>query len=168
VIDRDLTTWPPFRWALAALALSVMLALWAFVRAVRIEAVPESAAPAFSSAGELAAQGAAAPANLGAAVARDLFSPDRSAPAERYRVPGEEAPAQEVAPEEVKPIVLGTSVSGAGRSFATCRLAEGPPVIVRVGDKIGDYTVKTIERGRVVFTTANGKPLDVPALKPGS
>jgi hypothetical protein len=126
VIDRDLTAWPPYRWALAVFALSVMIALWSVVRAVRIEPVAESAAPAFASAGELATRSAAAPVSLGAAVARDLFAPDRSAPAERYRVPGEEAPAQEVAPEETQPIVLGTSVSGAGRSFATCQLGDGP------------------------------------------
>jgi hypothetical protein len=37
---------------------------------------------------------------------------------------------------------------------------------MHVGDKIGEYTVQTIGRGRVVFTTAAGKKLDIPELKP--
>lgn len=168
MIDRELTAWPRFRWALAALALGSVLATWTFVRAVRLDAVPEAPPPAFASAGELATRAAAAPANVRAAVENDLFAPDRSAPAERYRVPGEDDPSPEVAPEAPEPMVLGTAVSGAGRSFATCQLGDDRPIIVRVGDTIGEYTVKTIERGRVVFTTANGKQLVVPALKPGS
>ena len=59
-------------------------------------------------------------------------------------------------------------VAGPGRSFATCQLGDDRPIIVRVGDKIGEYTVRTIERGRVVFTTANGSRLEVLALRPGS
>jgi len=37
---------------------------------------------------------------------------------------------------------------------------------MHVGDKIGQYTVKSIERGHVVFTTPSGKKLDIPELKP--
>jgi hypothetical protein len=39
-------------------------------------------------------------------------------------------------------------------------------VILHVGDRIGPYTVKSIERGRVRFTTASGKTLDIQELKP--
>ena len=66
------------------------------------------------------------------------------------------------------PVVLGTAAMGEGRGFATCQLGDGRPVIVRAGDKLGDYTVKAIERGRVVFTTAAGKALEISALKTGT
>lgn len=166
MIDRDLAAWPPFRVALAALALSVAIAAWSLVRAVRIEAVPEAPPPTFAAASDVAARAPRVTVDVRAAVEKDLFSPDRTAPAERYRVPGESEPAAAVVVEAPKPVVLGTAVSGTGRSFATCQLGDGQPIIVRVGDRIGEYTVKTIERGRVVFTTAKGTLLEVPALKP--
>ena len=62
--------------------------------------------------------------------------------------------------------MLGTAASDAAHGFATVQLADGAPTIVRVGDKIGEYTVKSIERGHVVFTTPSGKKLDIPELKP--
>jgi hypothetical protein len=37
---------------------------------------------------------------------------------------------------------------------------------MREGGRIGQYTVKSIERGHVVFTTPSGKKLDIPELKP--
>jgi hypothetical protein len=40
--------------------------------------------------------------------------------------------------------------------------------MVRVGDKVGDYLVKTIERGRVVFATPAGKTFEVLAPRAGS
>jgi len=165
---NDLTRHPPFRLALSALALSSGVALWSVVRAVRLEPVPDAPPPAFASAADLPARGAGPATDVGAAVEKDLFAPDRSAPPERYRVPGEADPSAKVVVEAPKPIVLGTGVAGTGRSFATCQLPDGQPIIVRVGDKIGEYTVKTIERGHVVFTTAKGTQFEVPALKPGT
>ena len=154
--------------ALAVLALSAIVALWTLVRAVRLEAVAEAPPPAFASAADLPDRTSAPAADIRAAVEKDLFAPDRSAPAERYRMPGESDPSASVAVESPKPVVLGTAVAPQGRSFATCQLPDGLPIIVRVGDKVGEYTVKAIERGRVVFTTAKGTQLEVPALKPGT
>ncbi len=168
MIDRDLAASSPYRVALTSLALSALIALWTLVRAIRLEAVSEAPPPAFASAAGLPERTAARAAGIGAAVEKDLFAPDRSAPPERYRVPGEADPSAKVVVEAPKPIVLGTGVAGTGRSFATCQLPDGQPIIVRVGDKIGEYTVKAIERGRVVFTTAKGTQLEVPALKPGT
>lgn len=165
---NDLTGHPSVRVALAALTLSGAIALWTLVRAVRLEPVPDAPAPAFASASDLPVRAAGPATNIGAAVEKDLFSPDRSAPPERYRVPGEADPTAVVHVEVPRPVVLGTAVSGTGRSFATCQMPDGQPIIVRVGDRIGEYTVKAIERGRVVFTTAQGTTLEVPALKPGT
>ena len=66
-----------------------------------------------------------------------------------------------------KPVVLGIALSDSAHSFATCTLDGGLPTIVRVGNSIGIYTVKSIERGRVTFTTADGKRFEISALKPG-
>jgi len=61
--------------------------------------------------------------------------------------------------------VLGTVVSSDGTSFAVIQLGDARSASVRVGDRVGGYTVKSIERGRVVFTTPAGKRLDVNALQ---
>ena len=167
-MDRDVLAWQPFRLALGALAVAAVLAGWTLVRAVRLEPVPDAPPPTFASAGDLASHAQSPHASVSDAVARDLFSPDRTAPAERYRVPGEADDTPKVVVESFVPVVLGTGVSGGGRSFATCQIGDGAPMIVRAGDTIGDYKVKSIGRGRVVFTTANGKQLEVPALSPGS
>ena len=49
--------------------------------------------------------------------------------------------------EPLKPLVLGTAVATDGRSFATLQLGDGSPTLVHVGDKIGEWTVKSIQRG---------------------
>jgi hypothetical protein len=40
--------------------------------------------------------------------------------------------------------------------------------MMRVGDKVGDYTVKSIGRGRVVFITTAGTLLEILAPQEGS
>ncbi len=105
--------------------------------------------------------------DVAAAIAVDLFSPDRTAPAARYRMPGEAAPAA-AAQEAPKPTVLGTAIAADGTSFATCQFESARLLMVRVGDKVGDYLVKTIERGRVVFATPAGKTFEVLAPRAGS
>ena len=63
-------------------------------------------------------------------------------------------------------MVLGTAASDPTHAFATSQLADSHATIMHVGDKIGQYTVKSIERGHVVFTTPSGRKLDIPELKP--
>ena len=85
-------------------------------------------------------------------------------------MPGD-APAEpdaEPAPEPPKPVVLGTAIGGAGGNFATVQLGSGRPTSVRVGDKVGIYTVTRIERGKVLFTSQSGERLEVSAAKQGS
>jgi hypothetical protein len=154
------------RGAIGALALSVIVFGWTLVHAVRIAPVPELPAPQFASGAALAGMPQSAATDVDAAVEADLFAADRSAPAHRYRVPGEDS--DEAAPKAVAvvPVVLGTAVSDPVHSFATVQLGDSHAVIMHVGDKIGAYTVQTIERERVVFTTAGNKKLDIPELKP--
>src|SRR5207249_9602314 len=96
------------------------------------------------------------------AVDKDIFSADRAAPSAPYRMPGEPDPHSKVAaPESPKPVVLGTAVSPDGRNFATVVVADSAARMVRVGDRIGEYIVRSIERGRVAFVTPAGRRVDV-------
>ena len=52
---------------------------------------------------------------------------------------------------------MGGLATGGGRSFAICQLSRGQPVMLHVGERLGDFTVAEIARGRVVFTTAAGE-----------
>jgi hypothetical protein len=164
--DRDWASTNAGRGSIAVLALSAMVALWTLVNAIRIEPVPEVPPPEFASSDALAAPARATDADVEGAVQADLFASDRSAPAHAYRAPGEES--DEAAPKEepVLPVVLGTAVADPAHSFATVQLGDSRTRIMHAGDKIGEYTVQTIGRGRVVFTTAAGKKLDIPELKP--
>jgi hypothetical protein len=166
VSDREWLSTNAGRGAIVTLALSLMVALWTLERAIRIEPVPEASAPLFSVGGAFATPPAAPRINVAAAVDADPFAPDRNAPETRYRAPSEETEETAAKLAPVEPVVLGTAASDAAHGFATVQIADGPATIVRVGDKIGEYTVKSIERGHVVFATPSGKKLDIPELKP--
>jgi hypothetical protein len=156
----------PARATLAALALSTAVFVWALVHALRIEPVPELPSPQFASTAALATPPAAPATDIEGAVQADLFASDRSAPAQAYRIPGEESDEEAPKAAPVLPVVLGTAVSDPAHSFATVQLGDDRSVILHVGDKIGTYTVKSIEPGRVVFTTSAAKKLEIPELKP--
>jgi hypothetical protein len=166
VSDREWASTNSGRGVAGVLALATLTALWTLVHAIRIEPVPELAAPRFATGGALAVASPAPAVDVAAAVETDPFAPDRSAPERRYRAPGEEG--EDAAPREAQPepVVLGTAVSDAAHSFATVQLADSRAVILRVGDKIGGYTVTSIERRHVEFKTPSGKKLDISELKP--
>lgn len=107
--------------------------------------------------------------DITAAVAADLFASSRKAPPVSYRPPDEAAPSGASAPQPPpQPVVLGTAIAADGPSFATCQLGSPRLLMVRVGDHVGKYVVKSIERGRVVFITPSGRELAVFAPRPGS
>ena len=102
------------RWmraAAAALGGAALVLIAAVVSAIRVGSV-EAAAPSVMVADSALRFGALGPpVNIGGAVARDLFTDDRHAPARRYRLPGEvDAPERTVAS---RPIVLGTVLGAA-------------------------------------------------------
>ena len=164
--DREWASSNAGRAAIAALAASIVIALWTLVHAIRIAPIPEIAAPQFAANGALSVSKTTPTVDVGAAVETDPFAADRSAPANRYRAPGEENDDAVPKAPPVEPVVLGTAVSDPSHGFATVQLADSHATIMHVGDKIGEYTVKSIERGHVVFTTPSGKKLDIPELKP--
>ena len=92
------------------------------------------------------------------AVSLNLFSPDRRAPALRYRLAQGDVgyPDPEPMPPSL-PALHGTAVDVGGRSFAMCSLDGAPAVVVRVGDTLGAWTVVAIARGRVTLRDADGQ-----------
>ena len=158
---------PAVRAALVVLGAAVVVAGWSLMRALR--ATSDEAAPIMSVASlEPITRGPVPPpADLQTAVESDLFSRDRSAPAEPYRMPGESAPDDKPVVEPMKPLVLGTAVANDGRSFATLQLGDASPTLVHVGDRIGEWTVKSIERRKVVLVSTAGSRAELTAPKPG-
>ena len=155
------------RWmraAAAALGGAALVLVAAVVSAFRVGSV-EAAAPSVIVADSALRFGALGPpVNIGGAVARDLFTDDRHAPARRYRLPGEvDAPERTVAS---RPIVLGTVLGADGASFAMCQTGPTDVVKARVGGRVGEYTVVLIERGRVTFRGTDGERFTVDASKP--
>ena len=159
---RDHAGFPPMRVALVALAAAGVYALWALAGALRTPSVPPLAGRPVAALA-LSPMATRPPADIGSALEGDLFSPDRQPPDEPFRMPGETV-ADDGPRTTVRPTVLGTAVAPDGFSFATVALAGmNHPRIVHRGDRLGEFTVQTIERGHVVFTTADGARVDIAA-----
>jgi hypothetical protein len=153
------------RVALGVLVVAAAVAVWSLVRAVRIDPVPDVPPPTLASAGMIGTPLARSRVDIQDAVDNDPFSPDRTTSAP-YRLPGEPDPNANPVAEPEKPNLVGTAVSADGRSFAVLQMGDGRTVSRYVGDTIGVFRVKTIERSRVVLTAPSGKRVDVNAIKP--
>lgn len=165
---RRLPRAPYIRTAVAVLAISIVLLLVSVVRAIRVTPVEASQNPVTAALVRSTATAPIPEVDLEAVGANGIFQPDRNALPYRYRMPGEAAPDEApVGPEPARPVVLGTVMSTDGSHFATCQMPGGRPTVVRVGDRLGDYTVTAIERGRVTFKNAAGGLLEITATRPG-
>jgi hypothetical protein len=164
-LDRELAASPRVRIALLALAASVFLFFAASVRALRIEPTPDATAPTLASGKTKTAPARGVQIDPEQVVEKDIFAIDRSAPVERYPMPGEErekAPVV-VTPPAARPAVLGTAVGVDGHAFATVQLPNTQPRIVRVGDKLGVFTIVAITRGTVTFRAGTEPPFQINA-----
>lgn len=111
------------------------------------------------------------PAAIEAAIEVDPFSPTRQPPPLRYGAPVALGPSATLASVLPQPLQLvGTVVqeSGSARSFVICQLGAGPPKVVRVGGKIGQYTLREITQGAATFVGDDGVPLDLRVPNHGS
>lgn len=156
------------RVAIGALTLAVALVLWTLVGALRSEPLPDTPPTTVASLETISNRAPRPPADIMTAVDKDLFASDRSAPDAPYRMPGESDGKDKPTVEPMKPIVLGTAVATDGRSFATLQLGDASPTLVRVGDKIGEWVVKAIERGKIVLVSTSGTRADLTVPKPGT
>jgi len=102
-------------------------------------------------------------------VDHDPFHPERRRPTTPFRMPGVPASAPTAAPTPVAALrVLGTVVTPGEDAFALCQLGNEPPKVVRMGGKVGDFTLRKIEPGRAVFLSPDGETIDVRVSKAGS
>lgn len=159
---------PMVRWAALSVVVALLVVAWTARRFWQLSEVPAASPGPTLSTDALAQPARPDSVDVGEAVAYDLFHPDRTAPAARYRLPGDPVAAVSDAPPPARPVVLGTAIASDGTSFATCQLESSRLLMVRVGDTVGAYLVKSIERGRVVFQTPAGERLEIQALRPGS
>ncbi len=156
------------RWLMASVSAVTAAALffvWSATAALRISPTAEAAAPQFTSRDSLAGRATLPALRISDAVDLNVFAPDRSAPVTRYSLTGEpEFPVFAEEPEPVVlPEVLGTAVGEGTRSFAMCQLNGSPSVLLRVGDQLGDFTVRSISRGAVEFSTPSGERVTIAA-----
>lgn len=171
MIDRELRSDPRVRIALGASVLAALLLVVSVVRAVQVPATLP--APADSASAAARSSGAldrpVVQVDPAAVAEHNIFSPTRTPPAARYLMPNEEFVTEEEAepaPPEVLPVVLGTAVSVTGGAFATVQLpGTDRSRIVHVGDRIGDFTVTAIVRGRVTFRRPDRTTVDVAASR---
>lgn len=156
------------RVAIGALLAAIVVTGWSVVNAVRSEPLPEIPPTSLASLESIKRTALTTPTDVQVAVESDLFSADRSAPEAPYRMPGENAREDQPVAEPMRPIVLGTVVATDGRSFATVQLGDARPTLVHVGDKIGEWAVKAIVRGKVTLVSTSGARIDVTVPKPGN
>jgi hypothetical protein len=156
------------RLALAACGTACVVLIWTLVRALHPAPLPAAPAPAAASVATIGRGAVPPPANIQAAIENDLFASDRSAPSSPYRMPGDKASDGEPVAEPMKPNVLGTAVATDGRNFATLQLGDASPTLVHVGDRIGEWVVKGIARGKVVLVSGGGSRAELTVSKPGT
>jgi hypothetical protein len=165
---REWMRMPSMRVVLGGLAVALATNVWVLVRALRVPPVSDVPTTTVASLEGIGRGSRRAPTDIQATVEDDLFSPDRSAPSTPYRMPGETAVSDKPAVEPMRPTVLGTAVATDGRSFATVQLGDSRPMLVRVGGKVGEWVVKSIERGKIVLVSSSGTRADVTVPKPGT
>ena len=152
------------RTALAAVGVAVAVLVAAVVGAVRVGGTQVAAASATVPDSALRYRVPGAGADVVRAVASDLFTDDRQAPPRRYLMPGEsDVVAQQPA---ARPVVLGTAIASDGAHFAVSQIAGSQSKITRVGERVGEFTVLAIERGKVTFRGSDGERFTIEASKP--
>lgn len=155
------------RAAAVALVVAVATLGWTLVHALRADPLPEVPRVA-AGMEQLARAVPPAPADVQAAIESDLFASDRTAPGAPYRLPGEKTADAKPVVEAPRPVLLGTAVANDGKSFATLQLGDAQPKLAHVGDKIGEWIVKAIDRGKVTIVNTSGGPrVDLAVPKPG-
>jgi len=159
------------RYALSALAVAFVILTWSIWSAWRVaEPAPSRSTSAAGGVDRdrLASGERYDLPRVLAAVNKDPFHPNRRRPAVRFVMPGD-AVASSAAPVAAPPVrVIGTAVSQDGvGGFAMCSLGTGTPRIVRVGERLGDWTLSKVTPGAAEFATASGSTVIVRIAKAG-
>lgn len=161
----------PLALASLALAAACVVALWSTTRALADPPIDRSSRGSGVSVAPSIEEVAEVPATLIArTVDHDPFHQERRRPRTPFRLPAEEAAARVAAttPAPAAPLrLLGTVITPGADAFAMGQLGNDAPRVVRVGDKLGSYTLRRIEPGRAVFIAPNGETMDLRVPKAG-
>jgi hypothetical protein len=95
------------------------------------------------------------------------FSPTRRRPVLRYGAAAQPVEVRAVPVPEVLRLV-GTVVDAGGASFVLCQLGTGAAHMVRVGQTLGTYQLRSISQGSAIFVTGDGQRLELRVPKTGS
>jgi hypothetical protein len=162
------------RIAFAALGAAAALLAWTLWRALRIEDVRPVVAVSARDTGsepDLSVRETYSVERVLAAVDKDPFHPERRRPALRYHLPGDGGGGRSIAAQPAPGVrVVGTAVAagGGGGGFAMCAWAGGSPRIVRVGERVGDWTLSKVTPGAAEFTAPTGATVIVRIAKAGT
>lgn len=158
--------------AALACAGAMVLALIAAERAIRLDPIPRPASPPSGPAtARIGARVDTTSDVVRLASARHPFRPERRPPAERFRMPGESlvGEADTMAPAQATGLrLIGTAVTAPGRGFAMCQAGDAAPRLVRVGETLAGFTLRSVERGRALFRAPDGGTLDLRVPKAGT
>ncbi len=159
--------------AFAALVVSLGLVASALWRGLTLEPVTRDGAGSLGVSAVTMAEREPLDADLiVAALDHDPFHPERRRPRQRFRLPSERVTS--VARRPARPSGLppsmsltGTMAYGNGGGVAILR-DRGSTRLVRVGEQVGDLTLRRVEREEVVFVSVSGARIVVRVSKPGS
>ncbi len=145
-------------------------ASWQLWRALSVTPLPAPAPPGpVEPIPAVALRAPTPPAARQTAVGANPFRPERAPPAVAFRMPADHEAAPEFAPQARPGLVLiGTAVLPGDRGFALCQVGGEAPRLVRLGEQVGGYTLKTVAQGSATFLAANGTSMDVTVPKAGS
>ena len=161
-------TWDgALRAAGAAVAASAVLAAWSAARAFELEPLPGPAESRPVQGTSLVEPRRGYPSEV--VVAAALEDPFRAAPVPvpvegAAPLPSAMTPA---APDPGAVRLVGTMLFPDGRAAAVCRVGSEPARMVRVGERVGAYTLARVEPGRAILTGPRGR-LELSVPKPGA
>ena len=103
------------------------------------------------------------------ALGKDPFNSERRRPGARFRMPGTELVTRRAArPLGARLRMIGTSARPDGTGFVMCAWEGGAPRILRLGERVGDWTLTKVLPGAAEFTTSSGPPVVVHVPKTGA
>ena len=147
----------------AIAAFAAALFGWTFARAVRPHALLSTSIRS-SKAGDVIrprSRDTSSDELIGRAAERSPFATIGSVKAESLVV------TQPSAPREILR-VLGTVVDTDGGSFVLCQLGTARPVVVRIGQKVGDYELSSVNKAAAVFTLVGGGRVELQVPRAGA
>lgn len=151
--------------ALAAALALVLFTAWHALRRVDVQPLSGATSASSDSAGPQSSYEPYSLTRVLTALDKDPFHPQRRRPARRLQSAGGNVAAN--SQQTLAILVIGTAVSADGRGFAMCAWGGAPPRIVRVGERIGDWTLRAVSPGAAEFTSPTGVNAVVRIAKPG-